>query len=66
VTAGEATCCTLPVPRATGDGGAYTTLDDMDRFWTALFRGTDPARRDRSSTAMVMPRHDVPENKGTP
>jgi CubicO group peptidase (beta-lactamase class C family) len=28
----------LPV-LGTGDGGAYTTLDDLDRFWKALFAG---------------------------
>ena len=28
----------LPL-RGTGDGGAYSTLDDFDRFWTALFAG---------------------------
>jgi CubicO group peptidase (beta-lactamase class C family) len=28
----------LPV-RGNGDGGAYTTVDDVDRFWRALFAG---------------------------
>ena len=40
----------LPV-RGSGDGGIYTTLDDIDRFWTLVgedeplgFAWTDPLR----------------------
>lgn len=49
----------LPV-LATGDGGAFTTLADMHRFWTALDAGriVSPA----SLTAMTTPRSDVPND----
>jgi CubicO group peptidase (beta-lactamase class C family) len=47
----------LPV-RGVGDGGAYTTVADVSRFWRALFAG-----KIVSSTGvaeMVRPRNDVP------
>ena len=48
----------LPV-RGNGDGGIYTTVEDMSRFWQALFAGrivsTDWVAE------MVRPRSDVPE-----
>ncbi|HEY5156159.1 MAG TPA: serine hydrolase domain-containing protein, partial [Acidimicrobiales bacterium] len=47
----------LPV-RGSGDGGAYTTLDDVSRFWTALFAGAIvPAP---VVAEMVRPHQDAP------
>ncbi|WP_277211152.1 serine hydrolase domain-containing protein [Isoptericola croceus] len=47
----------LPV-LGNGDGGIYTTGDDLHRFWRALFVGriVDPA----TVEMMIRPRHDVP------
>jgi CubicO group peptidase (beta-lactamase class C family) len=50
----------LPV-RGAGDGGAYTTLDDIERFWAALFDGRIIPRDVVAD--MVVPRHDVPEDQ---
>jgi CubicO group peptidase (beta-lactamase class C family) len=50
----------LPV-RGTGDGGAYTTLADMERFWAALLGGR---LLDRATVEdMVRAHHDVPEER---
>jgi CubicO group peptidase (beta-lactamase class C family) len=47
----------LPV-RGVGDGGAYSTVADLSRFWRALFAGEIvPARW---VAEMVRPRNDVP------
>jgi CubicO group peptidase (beta-lactamase class C family) len=48
----------LPV-LGSGDGGLSTTLDDVHRFWAALFDGriVNGGRRDE----MLRPRSDVPE-----
>ncbi|MEA2451884.1 MAG: hypothetical protein QOG04_594 [Actinomycetota bacterium] len=47
----------LPV-RGSGDGGAYSTIDDLSRFWAALF--TDKILPAAVVTEMTRPRHDVP------
>ena len=47
----------LPV-LGSGDGGMYTTAEDLDRFWTALFAGRIVAMR--WVHEMVRPRSDVP------
>ena len=50
----------LPV-RGVGDGGAYTTVEDMSTFWRALFAGKIvPAKR---VAEMVRPRNDVPDEQ---
>jgi CubicO group peptidase (beta-lactamase class C family) len=48
----------LPV-LGNGDGGAFTTADDLHRFWLALLAGRIVSRD--TLTAMIEPRHDVPE-----
>ncbi|HWC13872.1 MAG TPA: serine hydrolase domain-containing protein [Actinomycetota bacterium] len=51
----------LPV-RGSGDGGIYTTLDDMHSFWRALFSGRIVSRE--RVKEMTSPRSEVPgENK---
>ncbi|PFG44478.1 CubicO group peptidase (beta-lactamase class C family) [Isoptericola jiangsuensis] len=47
----------LPV-LGTGDGGAWTTADDLHRFWRALLDGRVVSRE--TVAWMVRPRHDVP------
>jgi CubicO group peptidase (beta-lactamase class C family) len=47
----------LPV-RGVGDGGAYTTVADMSRFWRALFAGKIVPTS--WVTEMVRPHNDVP------
>ena len=50
----------LPV-RGSGDGGIYTTADDVRKLWTSLFAGqivTDEWVRE-----MTRPRSDAPENQ---
>ena len=48
----------LPV-MGNGDGGAFTTADDLHRFWLALLEGriVSPG----TVQEMTRPRHDVPE-----
>ena len=48
----------LPV-LGNGDGGAFTTAEDLHRFWLALFDGRIVARE--SVQEMIRPRHDVPQ-----
>jgi CubicO group peptidase (beta-lactamase class C family) len=48
----------LPVV-GTGDGGHYTTVDDVQRLWVALLAGRIVAPQ--TVTEMVRPRSDVPE-----
>jgi CubicO group peptidase (beta-lactamase class C family) len=50
----------LPV-RGAGDGGAYSTLADLESLWRSLFRGEilPPALVDR----LVAPRNDVPKER---
>lgn len=48
----------LPV-LGNGDGGAFTTADDLHRFWLALLDGRIVSRA--SVDAMIRPRHDVPD-----
>ncbi|WP_430593629.1 serine hydrolase domain-containing protein [Humidisolicoccus flavus] len=48
----------LPV-RGGGDGGMYTTVADMERFWAAFF--ADAIVSAESRAAMLDPRSDVPE-----
>ncbi|MGI8924476.1 MAG: serine hydrolase domain-containing protein [Fimbriimonadales bacterium] len=48
----------LPV-LGNGDGGLYTTLDDMSAFWESLFAGRILPRE--LVDEMVRPRSDVPE-----
>jgi CubicO group peptidase (beta-lactamase class C family) len=48
----------LPV-RGSGDGGVYTTVDDVRRFWTGLFSGKIVSPD--ALAMMVSPRSDVPE-----
>jgi CubicO group peptidase (beta-lactamase class C family) len=48
----------LPV-RGTGDGGIYTTVGDMRKFWTALFEGKIISRE--RVAEMVAPRSDAYE-----
>jgi CubicO group peptidase (beta-lactamase class C family) len=51
----------LPV-LGNGDGGAFTTADDLHRFWLALLDGRIVTRE--TVEEMIRPRHDVPqENK---
>ena len=47
----------LPV-RGAGDGGVYSTVADMERFWTALFAGEILAPD--AVESLVSPRCDVP------
>ncbi|HET6301182.1 serine hydrolase domain-containing protein [Microbacterium sp.] len=46
----------LPV-RGNGDGGAFTTADDLHRFWTAFLEGR--IVRPDTVEEMIHPRHDV-------
>ena len=48
----------LPV-LGNGDGGAFTTADDLHRFWLALLDGRIVSRE--TVDEMTRPRHDVPE-----
>jgi CubicO group peptidase (beta-lactamase class C family) len=48
----------LPV-LGNGDGGAFTTADDLHRFWLALLDGQIVTRE--TVEEMVRPRHDVPD-----
>jgi len=48
----------LPV-LGNGDGGAFTTADDLHRFWLALLDGRIVSRA--TVEAMTRPRHDVPD-----
>lgn len=48
----------LPV-RGNGDGGAYSTVDDLHRFWRALLAGR--ILRPELVTELTRPRSDVPE-----
>ena len=48
----------LPV-RGNGDGGIYTTADELLAFWVALFEGRIVSRK--SLAEMIRPRSDVPE-----
>jgi len=50
----------LPV-RGNGDGGIYTTLDDVDAFWDALFSGRIVAAE--TAVEMIRPRSD--DDSGT-
>ncbi|NOV97160.1 serine hydrolase domain-containing protein [Isoptericola halotolerans] len=47
----------LPV-LGNGDGGAFTTAEDLHRFWLALFAGRIVEQP--TLEAMIRPRHDVP------
>ncbi|HYN67480.1 MAG TPA: serine hydrolase domain-containing protein [Ornithinibacter sp.] len=47
----------LPV-LGNGDGGAFTTADDLHRFWLALLDGRIVSRE--TVDEMTRPRHDVP------
>lgn len=47
----------LPV-LGNGDGGAFTTADDLHRFWLALLDGVIVSRG--TVAQMIRPRHDVP------
>ena len=47
----------LPV-LGNGDGGAFTTADDVHRFWLALLDGLVVRRE--TVEVMTLPRHDVP------
>lgn len=47
----------LPV-RGNGDGGIYTSAEDLHRFWRAFTAGRIVAPQ--SVAAMTLPRHDVP------
>ena len=48
----------LPV-LGNGDGGAFTTADDLHRFWLALLDGRIVSRE--TVEDMTRPRHDVPD-----
>ena len=48
----------LPV-RGSGDGGIYSTLDDLHRLWRAFLSGT--VVRPETVAEMLRPRSDVPE-----
>lgn len=48
----------LPV-LGNGDGGAFTTADDLHRFWLALLDGRIVSRE--TVEQMTLPRHDVPD-----
>ncbi len=50
----------LPV-LGNGDGGAFTTADDLHRFWLALLDGRIVSRE--TVDEMTRPRHDVPDEK---
>ena len=50
----------LPV-LGNGDGGAFTTADDLHRFWLALLDGRIVSRA--SVAEMIHPRHDAPDNQ---
>lgn len=50
----------LPVTGA-GDGGAFTTADDLHRFWRALHGGRIVAPP--TLAMMTAPRHDVPDER---
>jgi CubicO group peptidase (beta-lactamase class C family) len=50
----------LPV-LGSGDGGAYSTIGDMSRFWTALFAGKIVS--EPTVVEMVRPRSDVPTER---
>ncbi|MET0829130.1 MAG: serine hydrolase domain-containing protein [Microbacterium sp.] len=50
----------LPV-RGNGDGGIYTTADDVHTFWRALLDGR--IVRDETVEEMIRPRFDVPEER---
>ena len=50
----------LPV-LGNGDGGAFTTADDLHRFWLALSEGRIVSRE--TVEEMTRPRHDVPEER---
>lgn len=50
----------LPV-LGNGDGGAFTTADDLHRFWLALLDGRIVSRG--TLAAMTAPRHDVPAER---
>lgn len=47
----------LPV-RGNGDGGIYSTVDDLHRFWSALLAGLIVS--DELVQTMITPRYDVP------
>lgn len=51
----------LPITGA-GDGGAFTTADDLHRFWRELH--ADAIVRPETVALMTAPRHDVPEERG--
>ena len=56
-------CNVLHVPvRGLGDGGLYTTTEDMSRFWEALFAGE--IVRPATLARMTTPQGDTPD--GTP
>ena len=48
----------LPV-LGNGDGGAFTTASDLQRFWLALLDGRIVSRE--TVDEMIRPRHDVPD-----
>ena len=48
----------LPI-RGNGDGGIYTTADDLHTFWRALLDGRIVS--ERTVAEMTRPRYDVPE-----
>ena len=50
----------LPV-RGVGDGGLYSTADDLHRFWTALFEGRILPRE--TVAEMVRPRSQMPDGR---
>jgi CubicO group peptidase (beta-lactamase class C family) len=50
----------LPV-RGSGDGGIYSTVADLARFWDALFAGRIVS--DATVAAMTAPRSDVPQER---
>jgi CubicO group peptidase (beta-lactamase class C family) len=50
----------LPV-LGNGDGGAFTTADDLHRFWLALLDGRIVSRE--TVEEMIRPRHDVPDEQ---
>jgi CubicO group peptidase (beta-lactamase class C family) len=53
---------TLHLPAlGNGDGGAFTTADDLHRLWQALLDGRIVSRA--TIDEMIRPRHDVPDKK---
>ena len=50
----------LPV-RGNGDGGIYSTADDIHAFWRALVGGRIVS--EQTVAEMIRPRHDVPDEK---